>query len=380
MPYSTLIITAGISTLASRNLIGAHMRQQDSPIQFPLGQQNPVAKNEESDENTLIKNSVAYFHAPSDTPDPFTVSAEYSVLYQLQKNGQLSNGALVHLIHTPTLGGRLSVQLQKPLLEKFLGVQVHIHELDVPFDPSITGGLALASGAFMGTISRLLRGIDPHSTAFAPIGGYKVMVALGHTAASFHGFHSLYLHEDSQVLQQIAPAPITLDSDKRALIARIALRVGNGAEWLALGAEEKKIIEQHPAFFARIDDLVELNELGQFLKLDARAILLEPEAEKERRTNGVMIGKQIRQIATLASSDPDHPGINHDLVRAPGKSHPWRLAQMGEGIRIAWQITPSEILIGKIWRDHDTYDREAAKWIMTPLPLAQKIADYMPLL
>lgn len=283
----------------------------------------------------------------------------------------------MHLIQTPTFGGRLAVQLQAPLLEARLGVQVHPVELSVPFDPSRPGGLALASGAFIGTVSRLLRDADRNSTAFAPIGGYKVMVALGHTAASFHGFPSLYLHEDSQVLQEIAPAPLTIPAEVRSLLEPLAIKVGNGAGWAQLSDADRKLIEAHPSFFTRVDDLVELNELGQFLRLDSLPLLLSLEAHAEFEREPVILRSQIFQLAEIAVTNPDHPGINHDLRSNSGRNHPWRLARMGRGIRIAWQITGDRLLIGYIWRDHDTYNEEAAKWVTTPLPAST--SGYIPI-
>lgn len=372
MPYSTLVITAGISALAPRNEIGSRLRESDSPLIFPPGKQNPEARDSGAGPDQLEKSCLEFLalqrsRQPREV-DAQTVSAEFSVLDQLRRDGRLAKGALVHLIHTPTIGGRLAVILQKPLLEEQLGVQIQPHELDVPFDPSMAGGLALASGAFIGTVSRLLRDLHPHTAAFAPIGGYKVMVALGHTAASFHGFPSLYLHEDSQVLQEIAPAPIALAPAVRETIAETARRVGNFAEWSDLGEQDRQTVERHPAFFTRVDDLVGLNELGQFLRLEAIPILLSPDAETERTRQRDVLEKQIRQIRDQAAAKPDHPGINHDLRTAPGRHHPWRLARMGDGIRIAWQITPEALLIGKIWRDHDEYDREAAAFIQQALP------------
>ena len=375
MPYSTLIITAGISALAPRNEIGSRLRGKPSPLIFTPGKQNPEATDPDLSRDQLFQTCDEFLNQDrTQNPrefNPEEISAEFSVLHKLRQENRLAQGALVHLIHTASLAGQLAVQFLRPILEERLDVQVHLHELSVPFDPSQSGGLALASGAFIGTVSRLLREQDPHTTAFAPIGGYKVMVALGHTAASFHGFSSLYLHEDDQVLQEIAPAPITITPERHTAIAATALHVGNGAEWQNLESSDRQIIESHPAFFTRVDDLVELNELGQFLRLDNLPVLLSPEAQNERNAQPSLIEKQLRQLAAQAATNPDHPGINHDMTRASGRSHPWRIAKMGDGNRIAWQITPSAILIGKIWRDHDTYEKEAHTFIQSSLPKTQ---------
>ncbi len=368
MPFSTIILTAGISAFAPRNILGAFFRQSGSPLSFPPGKQNPEPADASLAEGDLEKSCLAFLQGHADAPDPSAVSAEFSVLHQLKASGQLGAGAVVHLIHTRTFGGRLAVKLQLPILEKHLGIQAYAHELTVPFDPGIPGGLALASGAFIGTVSRLLTGQDPRSTAFAPIGGYKVMVALGHTAASFHGFSSLYLHEDSQILQQIAPAPISIPAETRQRIADTALRVGNGAEWNVLESVDRQTIESHPAFFTRVDDLVELNELGQFLRLDSLPVLLSPEAASTFSRNRMLFSSQLRQLREKAIIDPDYPGINHDLVSTNGRNHPWRIAQMGDGVRIAWQITPTALLVRHLWPNHDTYEKEAPTVVITRIP------------
>ncbi|WP_075089046.1 hypothetical protein [Verrucomicrobium spinosum] len=233
MPFSTLVLTAGISALAPRNYFGKLFRKEDSPIKFDNGQQNPVPKDPTLSEEAVFNSCLTWAaHQTSQAQQlpPEEISAEFSILYAIAKQrNALAQGALVHLIHTPTLGGRLSATIQETALETQLGVQVHRQELSVPFDPTQRGGLAMASGAFIGQISRLLRDGHPDTTAFAPIGGYKSMVALGHIAASFHGLPSLYLHEDSQVLQEIAPAPVHFSEDDRATISSTARKIGNGA-------------------------------------------------------------------------------------------------------------------------------------------------------
>lgn len=368
MSYSTIVLTAGISVLNPRNHFGQRFREAESPLTFPLGQQNPEARDAAVSGSDLLKTSLRFAPPPRQEPDPRCYSAEYSVLYQLMREGRLSSGAVVHLIHTPSFAGRLAVELQMDGLERFLGVHPQQHELPVPFDPAIPGGLALASGAFIGLVSHLLEGHDPSRTAFAPIGGDKVMAALGHVAASFHGFPSLYLHEDSQRIQEISPAPVAIDAAMRATVAPVARRVGNGAEWRSLTPTEQGVIVEQPAFFTRAEDLVGLNELGQYLRLAEFPILLSKEAAAEMEAATSIISRQLGQLRTQAVTNPDYRGINHDLVSAPGRHHPWRLAQMGDAIRIAWQMTPDAIIIGKIWRDHDTYNREAACFIQTSLP------------
>jgi len=375
MPFSTIVLTAGISAFAQRNILGARFRQSASPLAFPPGKQNPEPADALLPTELLEKSCLTFLQESDEVSDPAAVSAEFSVLHQLKSSGQLGTGAVVHLIHTPTFGGRLAAKLLLPLLQKHLDVQGHAHELTVPFDPSIPGGLALASGAFIGTVSRLLTGQDPRSTAFAPIGGYKVMVALGHTAASFHGFPSLYLHEDSQVLQQIAPAPISIAEEIRQRIASTSLRVGNGAEWKLLEPADQQIIASHPAFFTHVDDLVELNELGQFLRLNDIPIHLSQEAATALRKEHNLLFKQILQIRDLAISDLNYPGINHDWTSVPGLAHPWRIARMGDFKRFAWQMIEGKLFIYKIWRTHPAYDQEAAVAITTKFPY-EKLASW----
>lgn len=157
MPFSTLVLTAGISALAPRNYFGKLFRKEDSPIKFDNGQQNPVPKDPTLSEEAVFNSCLTWAaHQTSQAQQlpPEEISAEFSILYAIAKQrNALAQGALVHLIHTPTLGGRLSATIQETALETQLGVQVHRQELSVPFDPTQRGGLAMASGAFIGQIS-----------------------------------------------------------------------------------------------------------------------------------------------------------------------------------------------------------------------------------
>lgn len=370
MPYSTLILTAGISALGFRNVFGARLREEDSPITFPRGQQNPIAVDMSLSAEDLYLQCLEFI-GETDLADLDVkmVSAEFSMFHAVSESkNKLTPSAQIFLLHTPTIGGRLAVHVQKDVIERFFQVHVHPVELSVPFDPAIPGGLSLAAGAFIGQVSQLLKGHSVEQTAFAPIGGYKSMVALGYVAASFYGFPSLYLHEDSQVLQQIAPAPVSITPETRRSIAPLARRIGNGAEWSALSEGEKRLVSQEPAYFTRVDDLIELNELGQYLRLSDLPIRLSPSAQDEFTHDSRVIGQQLRQIRDLASANPDYPGINHDLISAPNRIRPWRLAQMGKGCRVAWQITDDALLVYKVWRDHAQYEREAPQAIQEPIP------------
>lgn len=369
MPYSTLILTARISAFAPRNALGTRFRETGSPLTFPPKQQNPVAVDSTLDERELLAECREFARSiikRSDDLSQSEISAEFSMLHAIATHGKgLSPGSLVHLIHTPTLAGRLAVALQTPILESRLGVQVHPVELCVPFDPAQPGGLALASGAFIGQVSALLRHSDPHQSAFAPIGGYKSMVALGQTAASFHGFPSLYLHEDSQILQEIAPAPISISAETRAAVASAARRIGNGAEWSSLIPVDQQIVQSFTAFFTRSSDLVELNELGHFLRLDEIPVRLSPQALGELVKERPLLTKQLHQLRNQAGVNSDHPGINHDWISVKGRDHPWRIAQMGDSKRYAWQMIKGELFVYRIWRNHPEYENEAKSAMVT---------------
>lgn len=370
MPYTTIIATAGISALTSRNVLGTALRHPDSPVGFTPGKQNPEPKESGLDDEQVILECLDFLDAqPTETPPGNKeISAEFSIFAKLREAGLLADRINIHLIHTPSLGGRLAIEAQTRFWEDN-GAHVFAEELSVPFDPAAPGGLALASGAFMGKVSQLLSRHTPHDTVFAPIGGYKVLVTLGHTAASFHGFSSLYLHEDSQVLQTLAPAPVALPQDSELL--DFSRHLGNQAtEINSLSQTQLTCLERHPGFFTQIDGLVELNELGQFLRLNEIPILLSPQAAAELAKETRLLKSQLHQIRDLACQNPEHPGINHDFRSTSGRAHPWRLARMGVGHRFAWQIHENQILIQTIWRDHDLYEREAGQNIAQPLPAA----------
>lgn len=372
MPYSTLVLTAGISALARRNHIGQALREEGSPLNFPTGQQNPVPQNPNAAYEDTLNDCITFLQG-IEIEQTDCISAEFSLAYSLRESGELTKGAILHLVHTPTLGGRLAVALQRPHLESALNIQVEPQELSVPFDPSQRGGLALASGAFIGTVSNLLKDYAPHTAAFAPIGGYKVMVALGHTAASFHGFESLYLHEDSQQLQRIAPSPVALTSDLRTQLSPVARRVGNGAAWKELAPEERDIIGQHRSFFTRVDDLVELNELGQYLRLNETPVLLSSDARTTLEGHPD-IRQQIFNVRDRAVANPRQEELNHQVaLNAYGNNDLyWNLYKQGRSrLRIAWRLQKEGFLVHHIWTDHDQYERDinAGQILTDPTPV-----------
>lgn len=380
MTFHTIILTTGISSLNGRNLAGAALRRIGSPVSFPEGAFQPdLSMISPTEEDEFLQEVEGFLTEAlsGQVVDPARSSAECSVLASLQKEGRLGEASIAVLVHLPTLKDRLAATCVSSMLG-LMGIEAVREEVTVPFDPAAEGGLAFASGAFLHRIAGLLRSYPPQTTAFAPIGGYKVMVSLGYLAASIEGYSCLYQHEDSRVLQKISPVPLALETEEvQATLGPLARKIGSAAAWDELPHEERQIIKSYPNFFSREGDLVGLNEFGHYLRLNALPVRISSQVKDQFGRYPELAKRHLCQVRDLVAQNPAHRSLNKRFKQGRQTQYRWRLAALGDGHRMAWQLRDDELLVHHLFMNHDGYDgADTASVLEQALP-AENI-EYQP--
>lgn len=343
-PFQHIVITAGISVLNENNVFG----RRDAP---------PPS-------------------AAAAAADPKKVSAEYSVLWALRKEGRLAPKPVLTLFYTDTPEGRRAFGiLEKVLTQEFSAAVNGIPVRD--FDVTDRRKLKASVADFLRDLGAKLHELRVAGLpgAFAPLGGYKVMTSFGYIAGSFYGFPSLYLHEQGQVLQEIPAVPLGIDQaflEAHVLFLR-RLKLEGIVEWRSLSKNEQAAVEAHPYFFERAEDLLELNAFGQFLLGQERYaplfgtwILLSDRARRSLQgywSEREWLLKQLRTLAEKVHVNPQAPELNHER----GKSFTmfdglrlryalWKGPERDDiQLRAAWRYEKAAdvLYVNEIWGAHD---------------------------
>jgi putative CRISPR-associated protein (TIGR02619 family) len=350
------VITCGISALSKQHLFGAE------------GAPAPSAR-------------LAAEH-------PERVSAEYSLLHALQKTWQLAAKIDIILFHTSTDQGRQAVKILEPLLSEAFNAKVTLREipgLDVA-DPKL---IRLAVGRYLQDLGQALLSLKESgiSACFSPIGGYKVMTALGYLIGAFYGFPSIYLHEMSQdIIHVVPPIPLRLDPDFLAENAEFIreLLIHDVKAWRDLLPQHVAIVESHPYFFERVDDtepLVAVNAFGRFIcsqpeyvRYFATRFYLSEEVRKglaRYPSDRPFVGQQLGNLAAAlkGAALAKHMTIHHevDFPDLKGKDLKYALYKGTSNgaliFRAAWRYDADRdnLYINALWlRQHDDeYERQA---------------------
>lgn len=286
--YHRIVMTAGISLFAAQNVYGKQARELEEIFKFDRS--NPLPADG-LDEKAALQKWEAHCKNLTHQPIPpdrlKDVSAEFSLLHALQSQKRLGDKPTVVLIHTATLGGMASVRLLEYLLPRYFGVEVQSRQVD-DFNVNNRDLLRQSLGHFMNEVASALEGSDPSFTCFAPVGGYKVMTSLGYLAGAYMGFPTAYLHEDGQVLHEIAAVPLQIEQADLRDMAGLMLRAnsGEGLSWPELSAEEQRKIERHSYLFERAGDWLFTNAFSAFLMqrhrdLFSLSLRLSPDALKD---------------------------------------------------------------------------------------------------
>lgn len=162
--YKNIIMTGGISLFNKNNII--HELYPELTKKHIL---------EKININNIIKGI---------ENNPNKVSAEFSILYALQKQNELQDKPNITILHTDTISGKKAAEINKKIFEKLYDANVKLIKIDY-VDVNDKIKLNRALGNFMQEISSELLKYNTIDTFFAPIGGYKLITYLGYAAGFF---------------------------------------------------------------------------------------------------------------------------------------------------------------------------------------------------
>lgn len=374
MSFSHVVITAGISAIGERNVLGRLLRSTPGPLRFIERKQNPelaLGSNEgEAIEHVRKLASTEECRAAA-AASPKDVSAEYSLTHALKQRDMLHAEPTVVLLHTATLSGKVAAAAVASLMEVQFSCRCLLREVD-SFDVSDTEKLKCGLGAFMHQVVNELRVVDASYACFAPQGGYKVMTSLGYVAGSFLKYPTAYLHEDNQTLHIIPPIPVALSPREQVDLGRLARQVQRQPNLSLLSESDRESVFAHPWLFEVASGLVVPNAFAQFLGLETHPILLSPDATKtlaqvhnaqaiRRRllTLPALVGqfnKRAGDYANILDHERTFPNLNPPQTRP--NFHIWKAA--GGDFYVAWmEGKDGALLINRIWGAGHTYNKDA---------------------
>ncbi|WP_456443059.1 hypothetical protein [Caldithrix abyssi] len=373
---NNLVITCGISFFGRNNLYG---KRTDEKKLLHFEGTNPVPHPDFDAERW--KKEMATISQQERLRLPKKISAEYSALFALQKMGRLDGSPFVTLVHTDSFGARLAVEVLKTIIKEDFEACVEVIEtkdFNVEHPQLLKNGISI----YLKNLLGILRGNDPAFTAFAPIGGYKVMMAYGSLLANLLNFPTLYLHEDAQVLHVIPAIPFQIDRDIIVENAQF-LRKINNLEVLESGSmseDEMRFVEAFPFMFEKADDLVSISPFGRFLiespdYLQHVGVQYRGSAQVRDLINGLkgrqrkMVIDQMKILASkLLSWDGKYDGnLMHetDFTTLKKQKPAFNLykgkSSWGDGVfRCAWRFDRENLLldVNYLWIDHDLYEKE----------------------
>ena len=373
--YQRIVITAGISLFNAHNICRKWTDEQNI---FTFTRTNPVPAGNRSEEEVTEKWKEICRHADPEQAfsKPENVSAEYSLLHALRKNGKLGNHPHVTLIHTDTLGGRAAVILLERILSHCFEATVILREVS-DINMADRNMLRQSLGGFMETLAQALSGGEPKTTCFAPVGGFKVMTSLGYLAGAYMGFPTNYLHEDNQHLHEIPAVPIRIDREELRSMADLMkrLRKAGDVEWEKVDKNGRTQIEKHPWLFERMDNLAGLNAFGRFImdRPENRSIFgtkIRVSKDCDKIFKDQNIASFVRQqteelLKKMAHPEKNKGKLRHDTNFEGLKKSLYSLykgARNGEmAFSAAYLYDPDKdiLSLNRIWTEHDGYEREA---------------------
>jgi len=373
--YSSIIVTAGISLFNKSNIYGCASDHYEA---FEFDRTNPLLKVGHDLEDTL-KNWKNEMFKKNRKGKEKQISAEYSLLYALKTNNELTDSPNVTLFHTAVdgnkIGGYFSAQLLSDILQKDFHAKVKLEQLD-HFSVDNRTELKKSITGFMSKVVNALRDTsDENSTFFAPIGGYKVMTSYGYLAGSFVGYPTGYLHEDNQVLHIIPPVPIALDENfiekYKDLLRELIFK-----DIVVVNDEDRPYIYKAKFLFefAKIDKKlhVSLNPLGKFLleKKYPHYFSYKIYLDKDIKLNSFIVN-QIKTLLEKAKdenlSQRNKNHLNHQTTfkhkQNVGEYHLYKGSQGKQVFRALWKIDTNnkELWIPKVLPSHDKYEKDIAK-------------------
>ena len=372
--YTNILITSGISLFAPPNIFGKATREQKL---FDFERSNPIAKTEDHASEIDAWYEKMRVEFAQTQQNPKNISAEYSMLYALQKMEMLDKKPNVVLFHTDTFGGNACAKLLASVIENDFNAHVKLEKI-ADLDVNDRNKLNKTLGNFMQKIGEYLRTQDTFHTCFAPIGGYKVMTSFGYIAGAFYNFSTAYLHEDNQHLHEIPPVPIRVNEEfiyrEKALLCK--LHKEDVIKWEDLTKEEKKSIEGNAFLFERVDNFVVLNAFGNFICREYFTTQIRYSTKVKKvfshdATLRTFMEKQVEELVKKIKQEPGSEDLNHHLEFKnidKGKLK-FKLykgnSDQGRICRIAYNYNKDEdvLEVNYVWSDHDKYDLDMQQGI-----------------
>lgn len=358
MKYHTIVATVGVSALTPNNLGHRWVKERLDGAIAPSGRSWELL--------TSVEAALALAErAPLlDVGSPKNVSAEYSLLHALRSAGRLAPSPTVYLVHTDSLDGRLAAMFDKRMLEQDFGARVVLREVS-DLNPASPVAMRRALGGYLAALAEYLQDAPPHGTAFAPLGGYKVMTSLGYLAGALFGFGTLYLFEDAQHLIEVPAVPLDVSPERLADVRPLFWRVRDEdvIRIEALEQPERERVDAFPWLFDRVDDDV---AVGPFADL-----LLESPAHRGALQRAVVVAAEVpdnegsraaieRLLAELAKgARGDLLFHERDFGHRATDFHVFKTRSDGK-YRAAWRLeSPDRLQVRRVWvDDHDGYERE----------------------
>lgn len=372
--YHRIVLTSGISLLMNLKKIIC----EKYPNFFKQSEQI----NEESVE--FIDQMVTFLIEEIDK-EPLNpkLSAEISMIEALKNQNKLHQKPIITIFYTDTLKGSIAAQVNKYVFEKNYSAYVKLEKI-IHVDVSNRVALSKAIGHFLSGVSNALLEGNPTHTCFAPIGGYKIFTSMGYLVGALHHYPTAYLHEGSSVLHEIPPINIKINEsfiEENHQIFRKLIRE-EIVELKSLSPAERKLIIEEPTFFMIEDDLVALNPFGNYICNQSKfahffqsRVLIDASVlqwiNKDYKVKRSFVMKQIydlviqhRDFITESRHLLFHESSFKSLNDKEIHCHLYK-GSTKEVFRSIWSYDheKEQYYIGKIWFDHDKYERQAAFYI-----------------
>lgn len=386
MPIHRVVVTSGTSALTGSNQFVDWARQTGLVVS-----EGTSARCALADESEALSRWRERLGQLPDVPRAAlaSVSAECAVVAALLERKQLVDEPDVAIVCSDTFAGEAAALLVQRVLETTLGARVRLHRT-ADLDAEDHRAFVRSLGRLMADVLGALRAGVPSSTCFGPIGGYKVMTALGYVAGSVGGYSTAYVHERTKVLHFVPAIPVQLDPEVARAHGTLFRRLARGpVELHALDAEERRVVEAHPFFFERADDLVELGAFGVFAleqvepsALQTR-VLATPEvaAALGRPDAGPFFAKELRNLTERLKDPGRFRAILHheaDFGVRDATAALYKGASGSAGVFRAvyrYRSEDDRLHVFFVWDDHHAYERDAVRRVSFPWDEGAAVTD-----
>lgn len=370
MTIHRVVLTSGTSALTGSNYF-VDFARRSGHFQWPTSHAVRCSSEDEDAAIAAWKQSLGQLPAV-ELGSLASISAECAVVDALVRQKTLAAEPDVAIVCSDTFSGYAAALLVARVLERALGARVTIAQSG-DLDAEARTAFVRSLGRFMADVLQQLSAGVPANTCFAPIGGYKVMSALGYVAGSAGGYPMAYVHERTGVLHWIPPIPVQLDPAIARRHTGVFRKAAKTTLWSSLSTDEQKVVDEHPFFFERADDLVALGAYGIFAvqqvdpsALEKRISLsAEVAALASRADVGPFVRKELRMLAERLRDPTRHAAALHH-ERAFGLEAgvvALYKGSSGDGgvLRAVYahNADGDELRVFRVWSNHDAYEREA---------------------